>query len=210
MDFIARAGSVLDKTSRLAGILLVLLIAETVLLFNYIGTNKELLLEYKQLRNQRDVYVVPGSTAGVYAPTQDEMLSRAFTSLIVQSLNTYTYENFELQYNEVKRFFDPKMLVYADKQYKRDIKMARLDARSTNFVPNRGTFKIVEAKDKYDKPTGDKEISVEGLLHQILGGNVVEAVPISITLSLKKVLITKTNPFGFILTQYRVTEIGKK
>ena len=107
MDFIARAGTIMDRSHRLAGVLLILLVAETIMLVNVLNTNKALNLQYDKLREKLYVYVVPGSLAGVYSPKQADMLVDAFTTLISQSLNTYTYENLAKQYAEVKQFFSP-------------------------------------------------------------------------------------------------------
>jgi hypothetical protein len=207
MDFIARAGNVLDRSHRLAGVLLVIVVVETLLLMNVMDNNKALNLQYDRLREKLYVYVVPGSLAGVYSPKQDDMLVEAFTTLISQSLNTYTYENLTKQYSEVKQFFSPSMLVSADKYFGEKIKIARLDTRSSLFVPNKDQTKVEVIRDARGSDTGDKRIIMEGQLYHILTGNPVEALPVRITMALSKVNVTRSNPFGFMLKSYTEEEI---
>lgn len=207
MDFIARAGSMFDKSTRLAGLFFILLLAESVVLFNAIQTNKQLNLQYEQLRNQLQVYVVPGSVAGVYSPKQDEMLTEAFVTLVTQNLNTFTYENLSNQYAEVKKFFSPDMLVFSDKYFGRKINTANIDERSSLFVVDRSSLKDSPEIDRTGQPTGNKTVTVQGQLHNIIAGTTVEAVPLKITLGMKETLVTKTNPFGFVLTSYKEEEL---
>jgi hypothetical protein len=207
MDFIARAGAMLDKSHRISGILFVLIILALVLILNLFATNNKQSREIAEMRATLPVYVVPGSLAGTYSPSQDDMLLDGFITLITQSLNTYTYENLPLQYQEVKQFFGPQLLTVVDKYFADKIKIANIDRRSALFVPERNTIKVEDIRDSRGQRTGDKRVVIDGLLNHILAGSTVEAIPLRITMRMNKVIVSRTNPFGYVLESYREEEI---
>ncbi|MDE0724451.1 MAG: hypothetical protein OSB62_07100, partial [Alphaproteobacteria bacterium] len=86
MDFLARAGSSLERAHRLAGILLGVILVLIAILFYFVKANSEIKVEYQRLRDELKVYVVPGSISGIYQPTQPDMLLREFSSFVVQGL----------------------------------------------------------------------------------------------------------------------------
>ncbi len=199
MNFIARAGGIIDQSHRLAGILLIIIICETFLIMSMGSKISNLSDKVDRLTYRREVYVVPGSAANFYTPTQDTMLLEDFTDHIVQSLNTFTYENVEEQYKEVRLFFTSRMLAYTDAHFKKQIKHTRSLQRSALFVPDRQSLKTEDITEKGKKL---KSVTIRGSFNEILGGSVVSVYPKQINLKLRKVMVTATNPFGFQLESY--------
>lgn len=209
MDFIARAGSVIDKWQRVAGILLILLMLSVFWSVNLSSENAHLNTEYEKLRAQAQVYVVPGSVAGFYTPANSEVMLKELSYLIVNSLNTYTYENLETQYREIERFFDDDMLALAQSHFKDLVQKAYQDERSALFIPDQTAFKI----EGDTGPAGRGEIqtvTIEGTRQYIIAGTVVEAVPVRYTMEFRQRYISKSNPFGFQLESYSAKELNSR
>lgn len=209
MDFIARAGSVVDKWQRIAGILLVVLSIVLFWAYQVVSENRELNREYKRLLDQARVYVVPGSVAGFYTPANSSIMLKELSYLIVNSLNTYTYDNLEKQYREMQTFFNDDMLAVSQSYFKDLVQKAFQDERSSLFVPDQTAFKI----EGDTGPNGRGKIqtvTIEGTRQYIIAGTVVEAVPMRYKMEFRQRFISKANPFGFELTTYNETELTGK
>ena len=201
MDFIARAGSVVDKWQRIAGLLLVLLIITFFWTYQVISENRSLNAQYERLRAQAQVYVVPGSVAGFYTPANSDVMLKELSYLIVNSLNNYTYQNLENQYREIQGFFNDDMLAVAQSHFKELISVAYQDERSAKFIPDQTAFRI--EGDTGPSGRGKKQtVIIEGTRQYIMAGTVVEAEPIRFTMEFKQRFISKANPFGFELLSY--------
>ncbi|MAI08013.1 MAG: hypothetical protein CMF61_03550 [Magnetococcales bacterium] len=209
MDFIARAGSVVDKWQRIAGVLLMLLIIVFFWTYQVISENRRLNAQYEKLRAQAQVYVVPGSVAGFYTPANSEIMLKELSYLIVNSLNNYTYQNLENQYREIQQFFNDDMLAVAQSYFKDLIQKAFQDERSSKFIPDQTAFKI----EGDTGPSGrgkTQTVTIEGTRQYIIAGTVVEAIPMRYKMEFKQRYISKSNPFGFELVSYNETELTGK
>lgn len=209
MDFIARAGGVLDKWQRVAGILFVVCLAELWLIFSYMNTTENLLLDYKRIREEAKVYVVPGSAAGFYTPPKPEFLLKELTYLILHSLNTYTYANLEEQYKEIRKFFDEKMLAASRTHFEKLINQAFDDERSALFIPRITSYKIEQSNTVGEKTTY-YDVTVDGVVRYIISDAVVEAAPIEFAMRFERMHISPVNPFGFKLISYKQRELEEK
>lgn len=206
MDFIARAGSIVDRWQRIAGVLLILLMIVFFWAFQVISENRELSREYKKLLDQARVYVVPGSVAGFYSPANSSIMLEELSYLIINSLNTYTYQNLENQYREIQGFFNDDMLAVAQSYFKDLIGKAFQDERSSLFIPDQTAYKL----DGDVGPDGrgkTQVVTIEGTRQYIIAGTVVEAVPMRYRLEFKQRYISKANPFGFELISYSEKEM---
>ena len=205
MDFIARAGTFIDRAHRVAGFFLLVSVVLVVALLAVSSSNANLTEELKRLSQTRQVYVVPGSQAGFYAPTKPEMLLQNFGEYILQSLNTYTHNNLDDQFAEVQKFFTPTMLLDARPFYEARIRDAQQDEHSSLFIPKRNTLEV----SKTDPPKGSDEsfkyykYAIEGRRQDIIGAQVVSAQPIKVVLIVRQVGVSKSNPWGFMLARYR-------
>jgi len=206
MDFIARAGSMLNQAHRLAGFLLVLLVVAVLGLIMIVKENSALTQEIRRINSTLSVYVVPGSQTGVYSPTQDDLLIDAFVNLVTQSLNTYTYETLEDQYAEVKQFFSSEMLAFSKDYFEKLIRDVGQDRRSALFIPDQRSTKVERAR---QNGIDIRRVTLRGNLQQILAGSVVETVPLEIALVLRKTTVSKTNPFGFMLSTFKTKQLGR-
>ena len=209
MEFIARAGSFIDRSHRVAGFFLIATAIISFIAFTLAQSNANLAREVERISRTSQVYVVPGSQAGFYAPTQPEMLLQNFGDYIAQSLNTYTYVSLEPQFNEVQKFFTPEMLLNAKPFYEARIRDARQDEHSSLFVPERNSLKIVSIPTPRDgvRDLSYYEYSVEGRRQEIIGAQVIAARKIRIFLTVRQAAISKTNPWGFVLSKYREEQL---
>jgi 6,7-dimethyl-8-ribityllumazine synthase len=206
MDFIARAGSMLDRAHRIAGLLLVLCVIEGVAILHFMSVNGNLNRQFANIREELKVYVVPGSKADIYGPTNMTILMETFVDHITQSLKTFTYETFESQQAEISRFFVPKLRSKWKKQASSLISKIEADERSSLFVPYKDRMKISKLKDRIDGKVAYKVI-VEGDVSHFIGGSLIETVPLVVNLVLQRRNLSKANPFGFVLVKYN--EKGK-
>ncbi len=205
MEFIARAGSFIDRSHRVAGFFMVATVCLGFIAMSLSQSNASLSNEIERLSNTRQVYIVPGSQAGFYAPSQSEMLLQNFGEYILQSLNTYTYNNLEPQFAETQKFFTPSMLLDAKPFYAERIKDAKQDEHSSMLVVKRNTIKIKQtsAPSGGDRGFSYYEYSVEGKRQDIIGSQIVAARDIRIILTVRQSSISQTNPWGFVLAKYR-------
>lgn len=209
MNFIARAGTFIDRSHRVAGFFL---LVSVVLVFAVMAlgrSNANLSEEIKRLSATRQVYVIPGSQAGFYAPTKPEMLLENFGQYIVQSLNSYTHNNLDKQFTEVQKFFTPTMLLDARPFYEARIRDAKQDEHSALFIGNRNTLGIKETT----TPRGENpnyayyEYTLEGRRQDIIGAQIVSAQEIRVKLIFRQTEISQTNPWGFMLARYREEQL---
>lgn len=209
MEFIARAGAFIDRSHRVAGFFLISTIAIGLIAMSLASSNSKLATELERISRTSQVYVVPGSQAGFYAPTQPEMLLQNFGEYIIQSLNTYTYTSLEPQFAEVQKFFTPEMLLNAKPFYTARIQDAKQDEHSSLFVPERNTLKIVQVATPADgvRDLNYYEYSIEGRRQDIIGAQVIASRNIRIFLTVRQASISKTNPWGFVLSKYREEQL---
>lgn len=211
MDFIARAGGIVQRANVVAGILLLLLVIMSVFTLSVMGQNaklKQVIVNYAD--NQR-VYVVPGSTAGLYAPRQIDGLLYAFADHVTQSLLTFTYASLEKQYFEIRRFFTPSLLETANVKYAQTIAIAKQDERSSLFIPQRESLKVervLNPKDKTRYLDGVRKVTMIGTKRYFLGGGLIEPLLVRVTMEVRETSISQANPFGFVLSNYKEEELS--
>lgn len=206
MNFIARAGGMLDSAWRLAGILMILLVVVLFLLMNSLGTNRELNAQLEQIRSRMNVYVVPGGEGGVYAPNKAELLIQTFTDYMTQSLLTYTYYNLKEQYKEVRKFLDGRLETRMAPLFRELVGRSSADQRSSLFIPDRTklTFKALETQDGRGKLY---EVQIVGDQRYLIAGREVSKEAIKVEMRLRQRLPSKNNPFGFIVESYKQTVV---
>lgn len=204
MDFVSRAGAVIDRAHRIAGILLVIVVVQMVIILTQWGTNAALSDNLARMSSRLPVYVVPSATRGIYSPTEDDLLINAFVDQVTQSFNTFTYETLKRQYEEMRGFFTPEMLTFSQTYFEKLIRDSSADRRSALFIPDRATTVVEKA---VENGQDIRMVTVKGSLQTIIAGSVVESVPVEIALKLRKTIISKTNPFGFLLASYAARRI---
>lgn len=209
MDFIARSGSLINQSYRIAGILFVLLVLQSIFLLQLYNGNRERDHEFQKIRDELKVYVVPGSQAGIYSPSTSDLLLENFVSHVSQSLHTYTYQNWNRQYQELRNFFTPKFLRDSTPKFERLITNVQAEGRSSLFVPDRASLKVTNI----DVSAGNieqKRVTLEGEQTTLLGGDPLETDRIRITMIMNVVPVTRTNPFGFMLADYDTQVINTR
>ncbi len=202
MDFVARAGYVLDRAHRLTGILLFTLALMVVLVIYAWGTNASLQSQLRDATKNLSVYVVPGSEPGFFSPSKGEILMQTFADYAVQSLNTYTPSSLPKQYGEMQRFFTPGMLIRADQYFSNLVRDSVTEERSSLFVTDRTSIKTRRAEDA-ERGTDAFEVQVNGERKDVVGGKVVASTPIRVILRLHAANVSETNPFGYVIANYK-------
>lgn len=204
MDFLARAGAVIDRAHRVAGLLLVIVIVQAIVIISMWGTNNALTQRIRLMSERLPVYAIPGATRGIYSPTEDDLLIQAFSDTVIQSFNTFTYETIARQYEEMKPFMTAEMLTFSADYFDKLVRDANVDRRSQLFVPDRSTLKVEKSE---DNGTEIRKVTQRGTLQTIVAGSIVESVPVEMSLTLRKVIISKSNPFGFMLQSYSARKV---
>lgn len=202
MDFVARAGYVLDRAHRLTGILLFVLLTLLVMLIYAWGINAKLQGELRDATKNLSVYVVPGSEPGFFSPSKGEILMQTFADYAVQSLNTYTPASLPKQYAEMQRFFTPDMLIKADRYFSTLARDVSTDERSSLFVTDRTSLKTRRAEDG-ERGVEAFEVQINGERKDVVGGKVVASTPMRITLRLHAANVSESNPFGYVIANYK-------
>lgn len=199
MDFVARAGAFIDRAHRIAGVLLLILIVQSLVMVNMWISNRDMADQLRYIAVRMPVYVVPGATRGIYSPTEDDLLIKAFVDQVTQSFKTFTYETLAGQYEEMRQFFTPQMLIDAEAYFSKTLRDAQADRRSSLFIPDSRSMKVEKGS---ENGVETRTVTIRGSLQTIIAGSVVESLPIEITLKLQKSIISKANPFGFQLSFY--------
>lgn len=200
MDFVARAGAVIDRAHRVAGVLLicvlVLCFVSGCQLVNNMGLQKQL----DDRRQHYPVIVVPDATTGVYSPTEEERLIALFSDFVTQSLSSYTPETAAKLYSNLRPFFGPALLADSEPYFQKKIRDVGSDHRSSFFIPDRSQPLKVTKRNMNGQDFRD--IVMVGQINSIVGGTVAESIPLEVTMTFQKVFSSPTNPYGFILTAY--------
>lgn len=208
MDFIAKAGSLIDRGHRVIGILLVVIVVQFFWMQS-LRNDRDILQETINVQNRtQSIYVVPNSQADIYKPASGELLLTTFVDFISQSLLTYTPSNLEVQYDSVKKFMSPKLLAISQSFYAGEIRKSKRERISSLFVADRTSTELSEFKElssetsKYGKKT--YEVVLKGRRHFIIGGVVTETKDLEIVINLKEMLASEKNPFGFQITKFSI------
>ena len=204
LDFVARAGALLDKSHRITGVLLTIVIFQLLVILWLVSSNGKMVAFVSNMRASLPVYVVPGSTAQIYRPESSDTLLVAFIDFITQSLYTFTYESYQGQYDEVKKFFTPEMLRFADDFFLKKIEDSKQIRASELFIPNRQSMQIERYIVGGEQLT---DVKIRGSIQQIVNANVIQTRPVEFTLTLTSVLNSRANPFGFMVRKLLLKEL---
>ncbi|MCP4355346.1 MAG: hypothetical protein GY793_06870 [Proteobacteria bacterium] len=213
-NFIARAGSLVDRGHRIIGILLFVLVLQ--FMWNHsIMKEKQVLQDQIDFQNRsQSIYVVPDSQAGVYKPETGNLLLSTFVDHLIQSLLTYTPANFKKQYDGVRLFLSSDMLSKADRFYKLEIRKSKRGRISSLFMTDKTSTELsnfIELPEKTSK-YGEKvySITVRGVRNMIVAGRVLEENKMSVKLQLKETAVSTVNPFGFKVTKMELIKAKSK
>lgn len=202
MDFVARAGYVLDRAHRLAGVLLFVLALLAGMLAYAWMTIARLQGELRDANRNLSIYVVPGAErAGIVGATREDMLLEYFTDFAIQSLNSYTAASLPSQYQEMQKFMSPQMLVNADRYFGKLIQESQTEGRARLFVMDRTNLQSRRLEEAAGRPRF--EVRATGERKEIVGGKVVASIPLQVTLTLEQTNLSEANPFGYMMANYR-------
>lgn len=209
MDFIARAGSVIDRAHRVAGILLICVVMLGLIAACQWSKNNELQRALDLKRMQYPVIVVPEATTGVYSPTEEDRLLQLFTGFTTQSLNSYTPETIAKQIENLRPFMTPAMLADSAGYFEKLVRDVDADHRSSFFVPHDSTLRDIDVKRYNENDVELRDVSLTGQLSSFVGGSAAETIPVKISMTFQKGFASPSNIYGFKLKKYRIeTLIG--
>lgn len=202
MDFVARAGAIIDRAHRIAGILLICVILLGLVASCQLVRNKNLQDELEAKRIRYPVIVVPDATTGVYSPTEEDRLISLFADFVTQSLNSYTPENITKLYSNLRQFFGPALQADSGPYFQRIQRDAMADRRSSFFVPDRS--QPLKVTRRVVNEVEYRDVVMPGQINAIVGGTTAESLPVEINMTFQKGFASPSNPYGFILTAYHV------
>lgn len=200
MDFVARAGAIIDRAHRIAGVLLICVVVLAIVASCQMVQNQSLQAAANSARIRYPVIVVPDATTGVYSPTEEDRLIFLFSDFVTQSLNSYTPQNIAELYNNLRKFMGPAMLTDTAVAFQKRVRDAGSDRKSSFFVPNRA--KQLEVKKRRVNDVDYRDVTMLGQINSIVGGTVAESIPLEVNMTFQKVFSSPANPYGFILTSY--------
>lgn len=200
MDFLARAGAIIDRAHRIAGVLLICVFVLGLVAACQVSQNSDLQRQLDERRLRYPVIVVPDATTGVYSPTEEDRLISLFSDFVTQSLNSFTPQTVAKLYEGLRPFFGPALLTDSEPYFQRKIRDATADKRSSFFVPDRA--RTLQVTKRTVNGQEFRDIVLYGQINAIVGGTVAESIPLEVTMTFQKVFASPTNPYGFILTAY--------
>jgi hypothetical protein len=208
MDFIARAGAVIDRAHRVAGVLLICVIVLGLMAMCEWNRNVELQQALDVKRMQYPVIVVPEATTGVYSPTEEDRLIQLFTGFITQSLNSYTPETIGKQLEGLRPFMTPAMLTDSEPYFTKLVRDVGSDKRSSFFVPYDSTLRSINVRRYNDNGVELRDISINGQLSSFVGGSTAETIPVRIDMTFQKGFASPSNIYGFKLKKYTINTLS--
>lgn len=206
MDFIARAGSLIDRGHRIIGILLVIVCLQLYWIFT-IYQQKSFLQERILVQNNtQSIYVVPNSQSGLYAPAEGRLLLSTFVDYITQNYMTYTPANMEVQYESIRGFLSDIVRKHADEEFVIEKHKAKVEEISSIFIVDKASEQLSNYKEIKDKRTrfGKKtyEIELKGTRSFVVAGRVLSSTYITYIINVQETAATEKNPFGFVVTKF--------
>ncbi len=200
MDFVARAGSFIDRAHRVAGFLLICCCVLALMSLCQWQRNIELNQTLENFAQRLPVIVVPGAVAGKYDPREDAQLVAAFADFVTQTFNTFTPETLPAQLLSMKPFLAPALLVDSEPYFEKKLQDATSVKRSALFVPNRSTLKV---RSYNENGVELRDVEITGMLKNMAAGTLAEDVPLKIKMTFQKGIINPNiNPYGFQLVRY--------
>lgn len=170
-----------------------------VMVFMAIAKTENLLTTYEDVRADEQIYISPGPYGGVYQVNERYQDVKFFAKWVVNQLHMYQIEGLRKQYLQVQPFMSPELLVFADNHYSRILQ--RNGGVSSHVLIKEGNVEVdeVPAAERYRRGKKDYFVIVYADVQEIENGQLRKPLPLQITIRLKPVSITNSNPYGFII-----------
>jgi hypothetical protein len=198
---------VVNKT--IIGALIILCCAEVFFLGFVASNSAKLNWYYQQVYQQFDIYTIPESSLRLDVVSHKRVRLQALANKVAQTILTFTPENYKQQREAVKKYFTPNMLVAFNAQFDEEreasfvgkqtnyqvftllkpVEIRVLGKRSINDRPIRSATLVGELK-KFDSNERAKE-------------KTFQVQKIQIDMEVEEVAISKTNPYGFVVSKYQ-------
>lgn len=195
-------------------IIMALLLVLGVLCFAWTVLEKskksQILDEITYKAKTASIYVVPNSQIKAEKPADYQILLSSFVDYVSQSLLTYTSGTIFSQYRSIKHLMSPLMLERADAFYLLDQSKIsnKFENKSSLFELDRTSTEVKEIQ-KYSEDFGGKvyEVVLKGKRRDIVRGNIEKPKDITVNMQIQETSISKTNPYGFIITKFDLEKI---
>ncbi|MEC9291646.1 MAG: hypothetical protein VX730_04515 [Pseudomonadota bacterium] len=170
---------------------------------------ESLLKSYDTVRSEGRIYISPGAYGGIYQVNERYQDVKYFSKWVVRQLHMYEKEKFLKQYLAVQPFFSPELLVTADNHYRGVASAA--DGKESYVSIDHAQIEVdeVPAKERHRRGEKDYFVIVYATVHEFGRMGVSDPLPLQITIRLKSVSITNSNPYGFVILNYTEKEKAK-
>lgn len=202
---------ILNKSSLIA-IFIIIIVVLFIIASSLVKTKQNLQMTIDYNNFNQEAFVVPNTQREVYKPAKHRLLLSSFVDHVTQSLLTYTPYTIKGQYIMVQKYMDSDLLTRSSGFYYGGISdFQRLPV--SLFVADKSSTEISELEEKVDEITQETSqeylITVKGKRRFINNGNISEIYDEQVSFTVKDSMISKTNPYGFVLTKFDLEKIIK-
>ncbi|MDE0724770.1 MAG: hypothetical protein OSB62_08765 [Alphaproteobacteria bacterium] len=168
-----------------------------------------LLKSFEDVRREGNVYVSPGPYGGIYQVNERYQDVKYFSKWVVRQLYMYSDEGLRKQYLQVQPFLSPELLVTADHHYLSLIQ--RENGVNSHVAIDHSKIEVdeVPAKERHRQGEKDYFVIIYADVQKVRSKVMQQPSSLQITIRLKPVTITNSNPYGFIILNYKEQKQAK-
>ncbi len=198
----------------LVGVLTLCVFVLSFAAISLVRTIEARLKSFEDVRREGRIYISPGPYSGIYQVNERYQDVKYFAKWIVFQLHMYQssasdYPGFKEQYFQVQPFFSPELLLTADNHY---FSLMSQNGRKSSHVKIKNEqieVDEVPAKERHRKGEKDYFVIVYADVQEVSRDMVQKPTSLQITIRLKPVSITNSNPYGFVILNYTEKETAK-
>jgi hypothetical protein len=199
-------------SSKLAAILLVVVILEFAFAKASIHHNVQLQLEIEHNNLTQEIFISPNSQRETYKPAEKQLILSAFVDMIAKSFLSYSAISVQEQTRMVAPYMSSAMLARFNSYYLKNLNRTDRIPDSI-FMLDRQRTEIFSQEARYDRKTGievkDYIITVKGKRQFMNRGVLTEPEDESIRFTVQETITSEANPYGLLLTKFDLSKIRK-
>lgn len=199
-------------SSKIAAILLVVIVLEFAFAKASIYNNAELQLEVEHNNLTQEIFIAPNSQRETYKPAEKQLILSAFVDNIAQGLLSYSAITVQSQTKMLRPYMSSSMLARFNNYYLKNLQ--RVDTIPDSiFMLDRQRTEIFSQEARYDRKTGlevkEYVITVKGKRQFMSRGVLSEPIDESIRFTVQETITSQANPYGLLLTKFDLFKIRK-
>lgn len=191
--------NIVNKT--IMTVLIISCIAGVIVLGVFANKNAVLNKEYQDAYSQFDIYTLPASDLRLDVLDNNDVRLKSFASNIVQKMLTFSPDNYSKQRKSIKRFLTPEMLVAYNK-YNTSGKASSYQVFIQDGSPS---VKVTGRKTVNGEPEYSVTINGKAKIAKKAKKSRMTEKEYQIDMVVEKTSISKTNPYGFLVSKYQTT-----